>query len=679
MDECLKERYELAAERIREIPSEERAALPYRDFFAREALFLAKALKAYEEDRSELSSEQLREENLAFYEDILPEHYEKSYGNPEYAVLKTGEYGQAFSFLHRELSGAVCFACEKKLWDLTVLLELFLEIYSSFCTEELPGSEAVKAALCSYVEDYCQKMTEDRVRETLDPSCDFITRVVMDSDLEDLRYLYYYGEFISENELKTAEFLNSLPQEEIDLMAHTFTEGFRLGFVNFGKDLRKKKTVGIRFCAGFERIVRAAVKMFREMGLQAVFSRRPLHAVSVKNQVRNGFTGACANPQYDYDHRQDTALFLTREFINRQLRAYQTSYEQYKDLASGYAGPAAIITFGEKPFSPKASEGVLLFGENQQKMNKDLENGKAQIVERYMRGDERSFTVISFPLPEMDERYPEIFREIMRINTLDQKTYEGIHQKIIDTLDKCEWVEVLGRDGNETELLIHLHPLKDPKKQTNFENVLADLNIPVGEVFTTPMLAGTGGILHVKRVYLNGLLFKDLRLTFDCGQVIDYSCSNFGSEEENRKYIEDNILFHYPRIPMGEFAIGTNTTAYVTARKYGIEGRLPILIAEKTGPHFAVGDTCYCRQEDFPFYNPDGKEVIARDNEISEMRKDDPALAYFGCHTDITIPYDELGSIRTIQDDGEMVSLIENGRFVLPGTEKLNEPFETEC
>ena len=42
-------------------------------------------------------------------------------------------------------------------------------------------------------------------------------------------------------------------------------------------------------------------------------------------------------------------------------------------------------------------------------------------------------------------------------------------------------------------------------------------------------------------------------------------------------------------------------------------------------------------------YNPDGKEIIARDNEISILRKEDISKAYFGCHTDITIPYDEFG------------------------------------
>ena len=73
--------------------------------------------------------------------------------------------------------------------------------------------------------------------------------------------------------------------------------------------------------------------------------------------------------------------------------------------------------------------------------------------------------------------------------------------------------------------------------------------------------------------------------------------------------------------------------------------------------------------------SPDGKEVIARENEVSAKRKEDPSKAYFGCHTDITIPYRELQSVAVEKADGTTIPLIEDGRFVLPGTEELNEPF----
>lgn len=673
MDEWMMERYTLAKERILEITVESEVKEPFQEFFRKEADFLSEAMKIMENDE-EKSLEQLQKENTQMYQDLLPEHYATSYGNPVYAKEKLGEFGPALTFLYAELRGTIVYAYEKKWWDFIISLELFLEIYGALCDEELPEPKTIQEILKSYVNDYCQDMMEERIREGVDPENNFALKILMESDLSDLRYLYSYGEYVSENEIGVATFLNTLSQDEIENMARTFTEGYRMGFVNGRKDISKKKTVNIRYPLGFERMIKAAVKQFEDMGLRPVIYRQASHIVNKKGQAKIGFLGGTPNPQYDYDHRQDCALFLDSDFVKRKLRAMQTAYEKYKDLAAVHGGPACVETFGERPFAPENKKETWSLSESQQKLMVELDNEAGQIVNRYIKGDERSFTLIAYPLPEIGPDFREIFRETVKINTLDSKMYEKIQQTIIETLDTCEWVEVKGKDGNETDLLIHLHTLEDPKKQTNFENCVADVNIPVGEVFTSPVLAGTGGVLHVKKVYLNGLLFKDLKLVFDCGQVIDYSCDNFEEEEENRKYIEDHILHHHRKIPMGEFAIGTNTTAYSMANKYGIAEKLPILIAEKMGPHFAVGDTCYSWAEDIPVYNPDGREIIARDNEISELRKEDISMAYYGCHTDITIPYEELGGIRVIDDEGEMISIIEDGRFVLPGTEELNLP-----
>ena len=112
-------------------------------------------------------------------------------------------------------------------------------------------------------------------------------------------------------------------------------------------------------------------------------------------------------------------------------------------------------------------------------------------------------------------------------------------------------------------------------------------------------------------------------------------------------------------------------------KKYGIFDKLPILIAEKTGPHFALGDTCYTREEDLPTYNPDGREIIAKDNEHTlEFRKTDPVKAYYNCHTDITLPYEELEEIAAVDEDGVRYPVIKGGRFVVPGTGELNRPLD---
>ena len=298
-----------------------------------------------------------------------------------------------------------------------------------------------------------------------------------------------------------------------------------------------------------------------------------------------------------------------------------------------------------------------------------------ELVNRYIKGEERSFTIIAFPMPEIGERFAEIFDAVIAVNTLDYALYRDIQQTMIRALDAADFVRITGCGKNRTALTVALQPLQDPQRETKFENCVADVNIPVGEVFTSPALEGTNGLLHVTRVYLNGLEYRDLELTFTDGMVTDYRCGNFSSEAENRKYVRDTVLFHHNSLPMGEFAIGTNTTAYMAARKFGIADKLPILIAEKTGPHFAVGDTCYSHSEDLPVRNPDGREMIARDNACSRRRLDgDMAGAYFNCHTDITIPYDELGELTAVASDGREQAIIRNGRFVLPGCEELNGP-----
>lgn len=85
---------------------------------------------------------------------------------------------------------------------------------------------------------------------------------------------------------------------------------------------------------------------------------------------------------------------------------------------------------------------------------------------------------------------------------MDSTKYGVIQQKLIDALDQGEYVTVTGRNGNCTDLTVALHPLEDPERQTDFENCLADVNIPLGEVFTSPKLEGTHGTLHVTPRYI---------------------------------------------------------------------------------------------------------------------------------------------------------------------------------
>ena len=158
-------------------------------------------------------------------------------------------------------------------------------------------------------------------------------------------------------------------------------------------------------------------------------------------------------------------------------------------------------------------------------------------------------------------------------------------------LDTAEYVRVKGCNGNETDMKVSIMKVNDGSKQTVFENCLADVNIPLGEVFTSPVLKGTEGVLNVSKVYLNDINFKNLKVHFKDGFVTDYMCDNYEDEKRCKDLFKENVLFNHNTLPIGEFAIGTNTTAYVSANRYDIVYLLPILIVEKMGPHFALGDT----------------------------------------------------------------------------------------
>ena len=680
-NEQYEERHVLAVGRLRGIVSEETVPEQYLSYFQDVAIFLLELenvrRKVENGEWARYSVEEMESLNEILYSDVLGEHYGSSYANPAYAAEKLGlEMGQLMSMLYAEMRSGIPYSFENRVDYLTILFELFIEVYNSFESDTVPEPKEIRDILYWYASDYCDVFLADRIMEQIDPTYSFAVDIIENADLDNDRYLYGFGEYITENELGTARHLRTLPEETLRKMADVYTEGYRIGFINTGKDLSKKSVVNIRYSLGFEKVIRIAIDNFRKMGLKPVIYRAASSVITKREHHKIGYYGAVPNWQYEYDHRQDQALFMDKRYIERRLEVARTVYEQHKDQAAQFAGPAVMETFGEKPFSPKAVPEAPSYNEEQKKLAVSYDSRSGQLTNEYIKGEERSFTIVAYPVPEIGEKYPEIFDEVIRINTLDAKLYEKVQQTMIDALDQGEYVHVKGKGANRTDIKVKLYHLNDPEKETIFENCVADVNIPVGEVFTSPVLEGTSGVLHVSRVYLEGLQYTDLELTFEDGKITDYRCGNFDDLEEGRRYIEDNVLKGHQSLPLGEFAIGTNTTAYVAGKKYGIEDKMPILIAEKTGPHFAVGDTCYSWSEDIRVYNPNGKEIVAKDNSVSLNRKEDVSKAYFNCHTDITIPYEELEEISVVTKGGKHIILIKDGRFVLPGTEVLNEPLE---
>lgn len=426
--DIITERYQLSCERIKEIATTQEVAENYKDFFQRTADFILMVVNACDNRSKIVGLEALRAENWALYQDIFDAQYAQSYANPSFACARFGQkMGRLLSFLYTEIRAMIPYAFEQDLEEMVIRMELFVEIYYAFSHAEsekelmalpeeaaIPDLEDIKNTLYWFVSDYSETSTGRSVRSLVDADCDFAVRIVMDSDLRDLRYLYRYGEYVSSDVEKMAAYLNSLPEERIQLMADTYTEGYRIGFVKAHINLGKKETVDLHYMLGFERVVRAAIANFAKMGLKPTIYRCE-NSIFNKNVVRKkGYFGADANRQYLYDHKDDIALFLDKKLVNRKLEVLKLAYEAVKEKAAVYAGPAVIEVFGETPFTPESKSAACSFNAEQQKLSAELRGASADIISQYINQAERSFTIIAFPVPGIGEQFGEIFDETIR-------------------------------------------------------------------------------------------------------------------------------------------------------------------------------------------------------------------------------------------------------------------------
>ena len=342
------ERLELVMERIEAVSEEEASSVEelYRGyFFEMSELFLV-LYKLAEASLSgklaEISTLEGKKINRRLYLDVQ-EDYADSYANPAYAVSKMGwEYGPLLSALDARLHGIYTSCMEGNIRYLCIYAELFVEIYNCFEDAQNLNVHEIRKCMYSFMHDYTEIFNADAICRLIDPEYDYFTQIVMEAELDHPAYLYRYGLYIGKDETESAHFLHSLTKQQMQAMADTFTEGYRIGFVLGGKDLSKKQTVNIRYMVGFERMVRLAIRNFEKMGLKPVIYRAALERINKKGVHRIGYYGAIPNRQFDYDHRADQAIYLDKAFMERRLGVMRSAYENYKTLANGHAGPACI-------------------------------------------------------------------------------------------------------------------------------------------------------------------------------------------------------------------------------------------------------------------------------------------------------------------------------------------------
>lgn len=596
--------------------------------------------EVYKTDFSKLSLKQLEQFNSK-----MNEFYSNSI-----VCKKDTEEERIYSFVAYQILGYYSYFTTKSE-DAKIYMKYINEILENIEN----GSDKIKNIVLNFVGNVSRAVSKIIYDNTTVNNS--VRKIVMESDLNSYNYLYSFGKNITDNQLKIVDYLNKIEDKTILDMAKCTIDAFFRGMKNSGIDIEKKTFLVLWYNIGFEKLAKKIVELLE--GRVEVILR---------------VAKSSYNKQVDYNHRYDYNLYLTSEYTDKYLKLLNKELEKNKKCFSRYAGPIFVELFGEDRFVPQNGNQVFEKSDKLSKINAKFDTKFSNIYMKYIRKD-TSFCIISYPCPQIGKDFEKIFEETIKLNTLDNGKYQKIHQNIIEVLDKSKYVHITGKNGNKTDLIVSLMNLENPNSQTLFENCCADVNVPVGEVFTSPKLSGTNGILHVSKIYLNGWKFENLQLEIKNGFIEKFSCTNYLTEEENKEYINEHLLYDHKTLPMGEFAIGTNTYAYVMGNKYNINDKLDILIAEKTGPHFAFGDTCFSMDEDKETFNPNGKKIVAKDNEVSIKRlsnnKEEAEKAYFGCHTDVTIPYQELGDIKAFGKNEEFL-IIHDGKFVLRGTEELN-------
>lgn len=278
MATIMEERFELCYDRIKEIAQKAQVQETFQEYFQETAKLVERIVNAYELVGQgffeNAAIEELRCENRALYEELFVQNYESCYGNPAYACKQLGEdMGKLLSFLYAELRCMIPYAFERRLSDLVIRMELFVEIYNLFSYAmaedgQVPSKEELHDAMYWFVSDYSETTMQWRVETQVDTAHDFAVRIIMDSDLHNTRYLYKYGEFITPETEKLSQYLAGLSEERIQMIADTYTEGYRIGFEKAGKPLDKKETVDVIYVLGFERIVKAAIENFAKNGFK---------------------------------------------------------------------------------------------------------------------------------------------------------------------------------------------------------------------------------------------------------------------------------------------------------------------------------------------------------------------------------------------------------------------------
>ena len=399
--------------------------------------------------------EELKSFNEILFNEIKPENYEKSFLNPEYAVQAFGEKtGQLLCVFYSGFRSFISYATTHMIFKINRSIVQFIQMYEIYCQKGEDYEEFKKIVTYPYwAETYESRTLGFDMR--YNPEYAYLTDFIENTDLTDLRYLFYFGNYISDYEIRMAQFVNQLAQDKIDKVMKQTAIAYVEGFKESNKDYTKRKNVVLISMLGMERFTKTLLKELRNFGFNPI-----VPSLFSKN----------INQQLGYDHRFDNALVMDEEFVKHSLIESERAIKDYEAILSQCSGSIYFDPFGEEPFAPVNKTAALKLSPEQIEINRNFSNQYSMMFYKAYKREEASFCIIGFPTPEIGDQFEEIFDKTVDINMLDHYEYLKIQQCLIDALDKGEHAHIKGKGNNLTDLYIKLPKLTDPEKQTNFAN-----------------------------------------------------------------------------------------------------------------------------------------------------------------------------------------------------------------
>lgn len=434
-------------------------------------------------------------------------------------------------------------------------------------------------------------------------------------------------------------------KKDIKIISDKMIYGFLKSLRNKNIYKYKGKKVGIDLFYGQEQI-----------GLEII---KGLHEMDINSYIRSYKN----NNEYDdilYDHIHDEALFCSESYMKQILLIREKSINNLGNEIKKCIGIIEVSTFGSVLKEKSVYVERPLISKNELDNMLTIESKSTQLLGKVFPKKKYTFQRTSFPDNSIDE---SIKKEILALYAADDDAILKYQEKLIHMLDKFSVIHIKGCNGSLTNLFVNIEKKLD-NHQTKFYNMGSERNLPAGEIYCTPNLNGTNGIIHLNKTFINNDVIVDLFLKIENGMIVEYNCKNFLTEEENIKFLDEKLFENKGRMPISEFAIGTNKKLYDLLKSYHLLDKVPVIILEKTAPHIAIGDTCYAREENQVYYNENGKEVVMKSNELTSSKSEDENT-YFNNHIDIVIPFDTIGYIYGIRSNGDEEEIFINNEILL--------------